>query len=1207
LTALTTGEKTLLRADGHKATLFLSALKPATLLAAQVNNASIARGARTIAYNGGTGTGYASIEAGQTLWVGTDADLNDVGTVRIKAVTGNQTSGTITVAENSLAWADGLDLTVKHNWELWPVFPRIVSGVFKKDYDVDYSDQNLKPPPVAVAGPPRAGFLSGGTLRFYLDATESYAMAPGASISSYLWSCSGGTINSPGSAATYIDFTTAGQYWLKLTVTDSNGKTQSTYRPIFVHSATIDDADYPYESFQFESQPAGDWDRGGWTARLKVYGAADIGDFPDGALALIWQQATYGSTVGNIGGYTLNSADARSVLFCGYIRADTTVQDWNVGTVSFDVTTVEALLRRHTMFSVSLQAVKGRNPAKWYEYVNNLTVARAVHHLWRWHSTLFSIADVMLPVSNTLKLRACDDFERGDLYSQAENLAYRHGIFAHACCNKWGRLHLEEDIQTLTDAQRAAKAPVNHDITAADRREAITLGRQPEKSTSMVHLSGMRYDGNSALPVIAKAPGTAPEDMGPAITTIERQVLSTQGTANALAGRALANANNTFKDVRILFKGHYLGALDIVPQEWWTLSLAAGDTHRAIVWNTQRLICRNASSQIDAGNGTILADGVFEKEAEGPDGVTGDYPTSRPSPITSFPPPPPPAVPPTQVGLTGSLLAGDGANGCWFRGPGYTDWVERNGGLASTAMTQLGWDPWWPTPYKQNTADPEQAIAWACEVGFIGRSTDCGRTWVDVTPVEDPPNAFGLSPAPTAATVTYVQRLDSIHQNELHIFLVEYTTGGDWTSYLLKTEDDGLTWTWTETSSNDLITDGVYYYASAFVRVNVENDITFHPAGTGSPCWTLGAVNPGNLVGEADDTGATFTYTYNHHNGFGKGRIDIDLGGTVTTDASGAVQVRTKSPIGETNNIFEDYVHSSVDQEIWVSADDVTYTRVSTLRWDSDSATWAWGTARTVGAHTFRYIRLTFKPAWFAMQLSQDGGIDSIRVGNVTSATAAESPVRPLWGDVDSEAGTVLYMTVWKTSEALALQKRQISDFALLAETDLGACTEAELFDDLVAFPYTPPFNGDYVWLFGRMDAPAGLGAGVQHVIVSDDGAATWASVESGWGADIAGTFRAEGAVDGGRTLYAIRNSAGAVPKLYAGLEALVYVSDLPFASGVGVGVDALSVSPAGQVAIGANAAGATMVAISDPPHTAWTDITDSYPADGAVSSLTYV
>src|SRR5690606_39449163 len=62
---------------------------------------------------------------------------------------------------------------------------------------------------------------------------DSYAVAEGASISSYSWDVQDGTITSGTASDAAITVTfPAGFRWISLTVTDSNGVTNTTRRPI---------------------------------------------------------------------------------------------------------------------------------------------------------------------------------------------------------------------------------------------------------------------------------------------------------------------------------------------------------------------------------------------------------------------------------------------------------------------------------------------------------------------------------------------------------------------------------------------------------------------------------------------------------------------------------------------------------------------------------------------------------------------------------------------------------------------------------------------------------------------------------------------------------------------------------------------------------------------------------------------------------------
>lgn len=701
MTALTTAEKALLRADGHKVSLYLSILAPDSILVARLNNSSISRGDRSIAYDGGTGTAgeYGRITAGQPLWVGSSAGAKDKGIIRVKSITGDETSGTITVAENAVDMADNDFLTIKEDYPLFPKFPRIATdGTFYVDYSIEYTDENELPPPVAIAGPHRAGFLASGTVRFYLDATESYVIASGATLSSYAWACTGGSIDDAAASQTFIDFVAAGTYWLKLTVTDDNSKSHSTYRAIFVHSATVGDADYPHSDFELATFN-GSWGRGGWNVNLTARDVATTTDLPDNTLIVIWQDAIYGSTNQDIGGWVLNDADARNVLFAGYVRGDTVTRNWATGQVAFQAATINGQMINTPMFAISLDY--DSTPNRWYQYAN-LNVPRALHHYWHYHSTLFEITDVILPVAVTSKIKYLRDLIMGNLFTVAKNFAYHAGIDASVCSSKQGRLHVEQDVNMINTAARAA-VTTKSDITESDRRgdPDITIVRQHEKRSSAALVSGFAYDGATDSPLISIAPGIVPEDQGSGRLTRGRQVLASQTDCNERCGRVLAIANNEYPEIRIPYKGHYAGALDMVPQEWWTLTLAAGDTERGISFTDKKLAPRQVSIRYDAKNGTIYPDVVFETEAQGPDGITSSYPTSAPTTNPEPPTPPTPPEPPapgTPTGLGTVYVFNDTHVGRTvnFDADGGASWVNATGALAGKTILDAILDPWDP-------------------------------------------------------------------------------------------------------------------------------------------------------------------------------------------------------------------------------------------------------------------------------------------------------------------------------------------------------------------------------------------------------------------------------------------------------------------------------------------------------------------------------
>lgn len=771
---LTPTELTYLRdTHPHAVTMYMSIHVPAVVFRGTVTG-SPARGSNQITVVTVSGD-LTDAVAGQTILVGTSSGDDDVTRRRFRS----QAAGVITLDENSVLWEDGQHVTILQNWELWPVFPFIMTEdpyTFFKDKDISYSDQNDASDPVAIiASNNFAGFIYGASRQFSIDGSDSYATAEGATIVSYAWSSTGGTISNPTVASTTITFTTPNSDgdWLFLTVTDSNGKSHTTRRVMFVHAKS--GAHVPHANFSLQQSPTGDWNEGGWRSVIVKFIDASVARVPKGALVLLWSEEFYNGERVQIG-------DGRTNEMCGYIRDETITIDRASNTTTFEITTLHGLMRRHKMFSVSLE--DSTAPDTWYKY-KDLTVPRAVHHFWRWHSTLFDITNVFLPMSNTIRVVAVDDFVNGDLYSMVNTFALEHGIFAHVCCNKFGEVHLEVDVQMLSDTLRDGITTVM-DITDEDRRDdpPLQIPRSIERSVSYVMLSGTSYDGTTSTPLIAKSPGEVPNTDGPSDISMERQVLEDQDDANEKVGRVDAVANNVFRRIPVAFAGNYSFA-DIVPQEWYTTTITADDNNREISI-ALRMLPRTVVNNYDSVAGMIMTDVIFEGEATGEDGIAGEFPVD-------VPPTPDPA-PPSALG---SLFAFDEVNGAYSRG----SWVTRNGSLVGSNIQDHhgGADPYWKVKAGSNTAN---AILWKCNTGKIYRSANRGVSWVDKTPNTDPPNTHSDSPAPGVEDLEFVWYEGSYFTQNTHLFLARWENAtNEWRSWLLMTTDDGTTWTWKSVTS----------------------------------------------------------------------------------------------------------------------------------------------------------------------------------------------------------------------------------------------------------------------------------------------------------------------------------------------------------------------------------------------------------------------
>lgn len=634
---MATVDPTNLRTAIARSSLYLSVLQPTVLLSALVNG-SFSRGARAIDFDTGTGAGFATIEAGQTLIVTTaDGDKR----VRVKSASGSQVSGSISLAENAILWGDNQAIQILHEYEIWPIPPTIRSGIFYKDYSIAYSSDNLTPPPVCVIGSHRVGTLSAGTIAFALNSSSSYAIANGASISSRVWSCvhnggatTGISLSSTTAANPTLTITEAGQYWLKCVVTDSNSKTQATYRAIFVY----DSSTLPYKDFTV-SGLSGDWQTGGYRFNAQVTGDVELTDFPDRTLVVLWYDNTFNGAAGYV---DLWGTDAPNVICAGYLRKDQDNDELSpkgTGNVSFEVTTPEAVVDACSLLgSVSLNSVT-TTPATWYQYASWMTVGRAIHHLLKWHSTVLETCDVYGLTTNTLGVENTD-FTEQSLLQMVNGLGYSRGHFAKLVSDRRGRLHFVTDSQMLNDAARGALDTV-FTLAVSDISGVVDVVRQEEEVVSVVDLDGFYFSGSAALPWIAIAPGyiettsfNMPEFRGSGGLSIKNQVLgSTQTDSNEKAGRVLAQANNNPFEIRFNTPYNGLGAFDIVPSiGWYSWGIANSVLKRGTSLNGRKLLCRHVDHAINVELGTIQTSVVFEPEALGPDGIAGNYPKTYPVP-----------------------------------------------------------------------------------------------------------------------------------------------------------------------------------------------------------------------------------------------------------------------------------------------------------------------------------------------------------------------------------------------------------------------------------------------------------------------------------------------------------------------------------------------------------------------------------------------
>ncbi len=926
---------------------------------------------------------------------------------------------------------------------------------------------------------------------------RSFALAPGATLASFLWTAYGsveGTSASQGTEASPVTFTyrSTGQKLVSLKVNDSNGKTHTAYTWVFVYDPADVEA-VGYKDFD-AANDSFDFERGGGECSFTVHGGATIADFPQEAMVVHACQ-------GDITTPTASWPFRTNILFVGYITQGTIRQNPTRGDVSFQAATVDQLMRNLTMFPVRIDDKRG--PNKWVQG-KALTVDRVASFLYHYRSTLAMMTPIVA-LNYTAQI-AGQDFGPRDMYSglQDELVA---SAWARVVCDTQGVLHLVRDYQLMTAAERAAvtRRKTLHkgiwvgDVEISERADYVLPANQYK-------MSGIYYPGSEAAAVsyFSEAPGDAPKPFG-AEQSMERLILTSQSDLNERCGLALAREAMRYPSVRMNFLND--GSFTVARQEIFPAAIEPGDNDRGLSW-TPDLIPRRTSRNYDHAGGYFSVEVEFEPSASGPAGVTVVMPAEPPDTTMAtwdqdfaLPVPWTPPASPTP----GAAVAADAALGVYWTDFKGQTWERRVNGLESSqwAFRDLIWDPWWMN--KTGGHNPAQAILLGCGPGFVATSDDAGKNWKNLTPLlTDPPNTWADSPAPTVAALTFKQVHATIHGKDTFLVLAEWQNGsGAWRSWMLKTADFFKTSTW-----------------YPLVLSGDGQGIIFQSSQSGPP-WT------GVVVGDSISG------------------MDASCIGGPTDDF-----------LGLTNDWFRLHFTAPWAATRWRL---VAQRKQWTTGGDNDIVPPLGGSLQTGGCPTSwgdydsgvqNYLGALVPSTAYYFQVQKRGGGDAywrkFTIYDPDSSATPTLDTRALAMDVDDEDGTRVYVTM-SAGGALYLQNRAFADLSINQELSFGAATAAEvaaktyyLYPHVASMPGTAGY-GNRVYAFGRYNS-----GGVKHLAVSIDGGASATSIgNAAWTTERVGAIAVDAA---GQTVHAFLNSGS--PALWRTLNGgtdWAQINTLPF------------------------------------------------------------
>ena len=590
--------------------LWLSVYLPATLLACRVNNSSIARGARTIAYDSVTSGSYLNIDADVTCMIGTAPGQDDIGRIRVKSATATE----LTVAENTISWADNHYLTVIQQVDINAIFPRIINDpnnatnvIFYKDYDIAYTNQNTVLGSFVNMGSHRAAFRESGNISLYYTSTGTYNVN-GDSLT-YLWSFEGGTpTGSTAGTPGYVSYSTPGHYRTKLTVFNASGGSDVSYRYVSIYDRPENGTSIPILKWQL-NQFSGSRSEGGYTVGLTV--RENINQIQPNAIVVIFADDFYGTVDGSLGG---NQQNSEKIVFVGYILGDTINYDYKDSSVEFSVGSVSDVMKSAEGFSCSLETKV--TPATWFE-IADMSVAKAMYHYLRWHSTVLKTTDFQYTGDD--RRVQYFDADRSGLYEAISNFV-SSGLVGQLVSDRQGKLWAE----ILPEGRsNPLDFPVAMTLLRQDWLGSPSLTEKRTEEVSFLEMGGIAWSGvntGTFAALLTNAPDTAPLYRGK-VEKVEGLILTGQDQLNSIAGNRLATKNSRFPEIGMNLAGNYRN-LDIAPLEIIRPFIEYEDTIRNVRIQDESYRPESMTWSYDSEKGRFSPEAVFRRIGTGSAGTS---------------------------------------------------------------------------------------------------------------------------------------------------------------------------------------------------------------------------------------------------------------------------------------------------------------------------------------------------------------------------------------------------------------------------------------------------------------------------------------------------------------------------------------------------------------------------------------------------------
>ena len=601
-TSLTAPQYTDLRNVRYNVSQFVAICPNTIVFQALVNQATFAPSFAQVLFDNVTVGAYTDIKQGMTVYIGT-TDLQEatfVGRVRLVP-----TSTVLYINETSAALADNMTITVIDDRRLWDRAQRVdvATKVRFKDWSLTYQQiaptiYNLQSSYVLVTTGVSASIALAPLAKTHV---------PSATISTWAWDVDDGTIT-VGNSSTQditVSFPT-GHRWVRLTVTDSGGRTNFIDVDLFC-------GDPRTASWSLQNAKDVDIrsDGTGYNATFTAW--ANVANVLDNTRVTIF----------NVERYSTSTTPIVANIDCvGYLRSESnnTSGDAIIAQrkeVSFTVEGFGAQLANLQLPGIS--ALDKASPAIWGE-INDPTPPRFVAYALIYHTTLTNLCSVQFGVND-------DNYVFLDLSAEGTgaldsvNACYEQ-INGRANIAASGEFLFTRNANYLSASERNALTTVadveTQDILAftIDREYGYTVGQ------ILAGFGGYNTTSRVVRAYSAKAPAEASlgaqegQQLNSQILIANQTDLQNRTEAGQRGGDHLAYIN-TKPRLEITFRD---GWWWVTPanNQWYSFDVAITDNLRDLVYTDSiRWLCVGVNYRTDNKTGRRTVTASFELETQG--------------------------------------------------------------------------------------------------------------------------------------------------------------------------------------------------------------------------------------------------------------------------------------------------------------------------------------------------------------------------------------------------------------------------------------------------------------------------------------------------------------------------------------------------------------------------------------------------------------